>query len=98
MEARCNEEEERLRKRIEELKRLIAEEEEALEKLKVKKPQGITEEEIERQCDKMFGTRPLDFYPRNGNALEERMSELIIVHDIRVPVAHIRNNLYLLGS
>jgi len=49
-------------------------------------------------CDEIFATAPIKFRPRKGNALDERIAELIEEYDIRIPIVHIKDNLYLIGS
>lgn len=50
------------------------------------------------QCDEIFAEAPIVFKPRKGNALDERIAQLIIQYNVRIPIVHIKDSLYLIGS
>lgn len=59
---------------------------------------GITESELDQQCDDLFEDTPIKFYPRKGNKIDENISFYIIQYDILIPIQHIKGDLYLIGS
>jgi len=61
-------------------------------------PEGISEDEIDYQCDQLFRTAPIRFKPRRGHPLDERIAQIIAEKEITIPVVHIKDNLYLIGS
>ena len=58
----------------------------------------ITEADIDNECDELFSSYPIEFEPRPGNKLEEKMDEIIKEQDITIPVIWIKGNTYLVGS
>ena len=38
---------------------------------------GLSEEELDTQCDELFKTAPIDFVPRDGNQIDMAIDELI---------------------
>ena len=60
------------------------------------------QDEIDYMCDQLFGEapkrQPIAFKPRKGNNLDASIKDIIDVYDIRMPVKHIKDNLYLVGS
>ena len=58
----------------------------------------ITEDEIDTQCQLLFDTAPIPFKPRRNNILDEKIEYLINVHNIRIPICQIKDNLYLIGT
>lgn len=38
---------------------------------------GLSEEELDTQCDELFKTAPIDFVPREGNQIDMAIDELI---------------------
>jgi hypothetical protein len=59
--------------------------------------QNFTESELEGQCDKLFSTAPIFFRPKNI-PLEQAMHEVYTQQNIVIPIIHIREKLYLIGS
>jgi len=59
--------------------------------------QNYTETEHDHQCDKLFSTVPIEFEPRNI-PLEQAMQEIIAQQHVVIPIIHIREKLYLIGS
>ena len=58
---------------------------------------GLSEEELDTQCDELFKTAPIDFVPREGNQIDMAIDELIKSQSITIPILHIRDRLYLIG-
>jgi len=59
---------------------------------------GITEEEVDKQCDELFDTTPIKFKPRKNEMIDEMISLYITSLEIMVPIVWIKGNLYLIGS
>jgi hypothetical protein len=59
---------------------------------------GFTEDEIQEECDELFKVPPIDFEPRRGNKLEEKMAQLIRDKNITIPVILCKGSVYLIGS
>jgi len=47
---------------------------------------------------KLFQTPPVSFKPRKGNKLDEKIYELLISLDVKIPIVLIKENLYLIGT
>jgi hypothetical protein len=75
---------------LEELRRRIIRSEQIIQE-EASRGKELNQEEIERQCDQLFGQGPpIQFIPRKGNALDQRMYQLIVQENIRVPIIWIR--------
>ena len=61
------------------------------------KSSQISEWEIEKQVDYLFKETPIVFKPRKKNELDEQIAICIYNQHITIPVAHIKDNLYLVG-
>ena len=59
---------------------------------------GITETELDEQCDDLFGDTPIKFVPRKGNQIDEKIKFYINELLITIPIVHIKGDLYLVGS
>lgn len=59
---------------------------------------GITEAELDEQCDDLFNDTPIKFIPRKGNQIDEKIKFYIKELMITIPIVHIKGDLYLLGS
>lgn len=63
---------------------------------------GITsnysEAQLEQQCNKLFASAPIVFSPTQGNPLEEDLYKIYFLQHVTVPIVHIRDKLYLIGS
>jgi len=46
----------------------------------------MTDEELEAQCKELFAERPIDFEPRKGNKLDEKIAKIIDSKDIMIPI------------
>ena len=59
-------------------------------------------DEIDVMCEQLFGEapakQPIAFKPRKGNNLDAGIKEIIDENDIRMPIKHIKDKLYLVGS
>jgi len=86
-------------KEVDDLRRKIALAEQLrAELLDSAQPEGISEDEIDYQCDQLFRTAPIRFKARRGHPLDERIAQIIAEKDITIPVVHIKDYLYLIGS
>lgn len=59
---------------------------------------GITETELDQQCDDLFCDTPIKFIARKGNKIDEKVKFYIHELGITIPIAHIKGDLYLIGS
>lgn len=63
------------------------------------KDRELNAEEIERQCDELFGTiPPIKFVPQKGNELDKRIASLIELENIRIPIIQIKDEMYFIGA
>jgi hypothetical protein len=58
---------------------------------------GLSVDELDTQCDELFKTQPIEFVPRPDNEIDMAMAELIKMHNITIPILHIKDRLYLIG-
>ena len=58
---------------------------------------GITEGELDQQCDELFADEPITFVPRKGNAIDLRIKFYIVEYRLLIPIVHIKDRLYLIG-
>jgi len=49
-------------------------------------------------CDEIFTDPPVRFTPQKGNKTEELLAKMIKKHKVTLPIIHVRQNLYLIGS
>lgn len=59
---------------------------------------GISEEELDEQCEELFKETPIMFTPRKNNRMDEMIAQYIEELDIRIPIIPIKDKLYLIGS
>jgi len=59
---------------------------------------GISEEELDQQCDELFNEAPIEFKPRKDNEIDHMISRYIVEHSITIPIIWIKKDLYLIGS
>lgn len=59
--------------------------------------QNFSETELDQNCDKLFSSPPIEFKARNL-PLEQAMYEVYTAQHITIPIIHIREKLYLIGS
>lgn len=68
---------------------------------------GFTVEQIDEQCDQLFGeVPPIQFIPRQNRELDMKMQQVLQAGNVRIPIVHVgdasmnisRANLYLVGS
>jgi hypothetical protein len=60
--------------------------------------QRVTEDEIDGQIISLFKDKPIKFIARKGNKLDDSIQRLIDDNQFTIPVHHIENSLYLIGS
>jgi hypothetical protein len=59
---------------------------------------GITDEELDEQCEELFKDSPIEFKPRKNNQLDAMIAQIIKNQNITIPIVHIKDTLYLIGS
>ena len=59
---------------------------------------GITEDELDAQCDELFSVAPIDFKPRKGNEIDLLIQQAIREFNLTIPIVWIKEQLYLVGS
>ena len=59
---------------------------------------GITEEEIDQQCDDLFYDTPMKFKGRKGNPIDEKIKFYIQELELKFPIEFIKDDLYLIGT
>ena len=59
---------------------------------------GISEEELDVQCDELFGQYPIRFDPRRGDPMDEMIASSIYDNNFNIPIIWIKGKLYLIGS
>ena len=59
---------------------------------------GISEEELDQQCDELFNEAPIEFKPRKDNEIDLMIVRYIREHSITIPIIWIKKDLYLIGS
>lgn len=59
---------------------------------------GITEYELDKQCDDLFTDTPIHFAPRKGNMIDSKIQFYINELGITIPIDYIKGDLYLIGS
>lgn len=61
-------------------------------------PLGITEEDLAMQCDELFLTSPIEFIPRKNSDIDILIANLIHDLQITIPIVHVSDSTYLVGS
>lgn len=59
---------------------------------------GITEDELDLQCDELFMTPPIPFKPNKNNEIDQILVKLIKDLKITLPIVQINETCYLVGS
>lgn len=59
---------------------------------------GLTESELDQQCEDLFKETPIKFKPRKDNEMDEMIDFFIKSHEITIPILWIKDSLYLIGS
>lgn len=59
---------------------------------------GISEAELDKQCDDLFSDTPMKFRARKGNKIDEKIKFYIQELGIKFPIVLIKDDLYLIGS
>jgi len=59
---------------------------------------GLSEVELDTQCDELFKDIPIKFVPRPDSEIDLAIQLLIEELNIRIPILHIKDRLYLIGS
>jgi len=63
------------------------------------KDRELNSEEIERQCDELFGAQaPIEFRAQKGNELDKKIAALIVQENIRIPIIQIKDEYYFIGA
>lgn len=58
---------------------------------------GLTEQEIDSQCNELFKTAPMEFEPRQNNEMDMSIDILVKELGVTIPILHIKDKLYLVG-
>jgi len=58
---------------------------------------GVTEQEIQEQCEQLFMKAPMQFVPRKGVKVDYEIKRMIDEMVITIPIIHIKDKLYLVG-
>lgn len=59
---------------------------------------GITEDELDLQCDELFMTAPIVFKPNKNSEIDMALAKLVRDLKITMPVVHVKESCYLIGS
>lgn len=59
---------------------------------------GLTEEDLENQCDQLFQEVPIPFKERKNNEVDEMIQYYIKGHDITIPIVWVKDNTFLVGA
>ena len=60
---------------------------------------GLSEEEIDKQCNEIFGeSPPIKFNARSGEPVDELIAQYINEMNITIPIVWVRDSTYLIGS
>lgn len=59
--------------------------------------QGVIDEDVERQCDRLFHNAPIPFVPNKAKRLDIELASQINKHQITIPVVFIEGYQYLIG-
>lgn len=59
---------------------------------------GLSEAELDMQCDDLFTDTPIKFIPRKDDPVDAAIMEQIDLLELTIPIKHIRGKLYLIGS
>jgi len=59
---------------------------------------GITEDELDVQCDELFMTTPIVFKPNKNSEMDMFLAKFIKDLKITMPIVHIKESCYLVGS
>lgn len=59
---------------------------------------GITEDELDVQCDELFMQAPIVFKPNKNSEIDVLLAKTIKELKITIPIAHIKESCYLIGS
>jgi hypothetical protein len=58
---------------------------------------GVTEQEIQEQCEQLFMKSPMAFVPRKGVKVDFEIKRMIDEMVITIPIIHIKDKLFLVG-
>lgn len=58
---------------------------------------GVTEREIQEQCEHLFMKAPMQFQPRKGVKVDYEIKRMIDEMVITIPIIWIKGTLYLVG-
>lgn len=59
---------------------------------------GLTESEIDEECDTLFRDTPITFQPRPNYILDLKIKQIILDMKFTIPILAINGNLYLIGN
>ena len=58
---------------------------------------GISQADIDQQCNDLFTETPIKFIPRKFNEIDEMIDLIIETQEITIPIIWIKGKLYLIG-
>jgi hypothetical protein len=59
---------------------------------------GLTEDELDNQCEDLFLHAPIPFVAMKGDPIQELIEIQVSTYDITIPVINIKDSLYLIGT
>lgn len=59
---------------------------------------GVTEQEIEEQCEILFSEPPIRYVPRKGEKVDMEVKRMVDEMNITIPIIWIKQNLFLVGN
>ena len=59
---------------------------------------GISDDQFDANCDQLFSQQVVKFNSRANNPVDEKIEELISIIGCTIPILHIKENIYLVGS
>lgn len=58
---------------------------------------GITEDELDQQCEELFDQTPIEFQPRKNSEMDQMIQMYIQELNLTIPIVQIKESLYLIG-
>ena len=59
---------------------------------------GVTEQEIEEQCEVLFSDAPIKFVARKNEKVDQEVKRMVEEMNITIPIIWIKQNLFLVGN
>lgn len=58
---------------------------------------NVTDREMQKRCDELFDTAPIQFLARDDSPIDEFLKNMIEKMGVTVPIVWIKGSLYLIG-